>query len=57
MIGYNPLYDVKNLGLGGRTVMKNGDYPYWVEDDYQDALSSKASYLVFMLGTNDGCRH
>ena len=34
-------------------MMKNGDYPYWNEQAYQDTLASKANYLVLMLGTND----
>jgi hypothetical protein len=27
-------YEVINLGLGGRTMMKNGDLPYWNEQAY-----------------------
>jgi acyl-CoA thioesterase-1 len=34
-------------------MMKNGDYPYWAEEAYQDVLDSKADYIVLMLGTND----
>ena len=46
-------YEVLNLGANGRTMMKTGDYPYWKENDYKIALSSKANYLILMLGTND----
>ena len=53
MLGENPRFVVHNFGVGGRTMMKNGDYPYWNEQVYQDALNSKADYLVLMLGTND----
>ena len=27
-------YEVINLGIGGRTMMKNGDYPYWNETQH-----------------------
>ena len=33
--------------------MKNGDFPYWNEQAYQDALNSEADILILMLGTND----
>jgi acyl-CoA thioesterase I len=46
-------YTVKNLGVSGRTMMKNGDFPYWNEQAYQDALNSEADILILMLGTND----
>lgn len=28
-------YEVLNLGVGGRTMMKKGDYPYWNEAKYK----------------------
>ena len=46
-------YEVINLGLGGRTMMKTGDMPYWNEQAYQDALNSEADIVIMMLGTND----
>ena len=46
-------YIVQNLGLGGRTMMKTGDAPYWNEQYYQDALNSEADIIILMLGTND----
>ena len=45
--------EVINLGVSGRTMMKNGDYPYWNEPQYQQALNSEADVVVLMLGTND----
>ena len=27
-------YTVQNLGVSGRTMMKNGDFPYWNEQAY-----------------------
>ena len=29
--GKNSRFDVRDYGVSGRTVMKNGDYPYWNE--------------------------
>ena len=46
-------YEVINLGIGMRTMMKTGDYPYWNEQFYKDALNSQADYVLLMLGTND----
>ena len=45
--------EVINLGVSGRTMMKNGDFPYWNEPEYQKALKSEADIVVMMLGTND----
>ena len=46
-------YVVENYGVSGRTMMKNGDYPYWNEQKYQDALNSEPDKVLIMLGTND----
>lgn len=46
-------YEIVNLGLGGRTMMKAGDQPYWLEEFYLQALASEANTIIFMLGTND----
>ena len=46
-------FEVLNLGVSGRTMMKNGDFPYWNEQAYQDALNSEADVVIMMLGTND----
>ena len=46
-------YEVINFGLGGRTMMKKGDMPYWNEPEYQKTLSSDADIIFLMLGTND----
>ena len=53
MLWDNDKYEVINLGLGGRTMMKKGDLPYWNEPFYQKALTSEADVVVLMLGTND----
>ena len=41
------------MGLGGRTMMKNGDSPYWNEPEYMMALESNPNMIILMLGTND----
>jgi lysophospholipase L1-like esterase len=46
-------WQVMNFGLGGRTLLKHGDCPYWKEKIYQDALDSKPDVVIIMLGTND----
>lgn len=46
-------YDVRNYGLGGRTLLKKGDYPYWNEDKYKEALDWKPDIVIIKLGTND----
>ena len=49
----NNTHKVINLGLNGRTVTKQGDYPYWNEDYFKDVMSEKHDIIIFMLGTND----
>ena len=42
-----------NFGVSGRTLLKKGDFPYWNEAKYQDALKSEPDVVIIMLGTND----
>ncbi len=44
---------VGNFGVGGRTLLKKGDFPYWNEKAYQDALGYRPDVVIIMLGTND----
>lgn len=44
---------VKNFGVSGRTLLKNGDYPYWKEGAFKNAQSYNPDVVVIMLGTND----
>ncbi|SHO63894.1 GDSL-type esterase/lipase family protein [Algoriphagus zhangzhouensis] len=46
-------YEVVNFGMGGRTLLRKGDYPYWNETLFQDAKDFRPDILVIMLGTND----
>lgn len=46
-------YEVKNFGLGGRTLLKKGDIPYWNESKYTEALQWSPDIVIIKLGTND----
>ncbi|ERM82504.1 hypothetical protein P872_17925 [Rhodonellum psychrophilum GCM71 = DSM 17998] len=46
-------YDVRNFGVSGRTLLKNGDFPYWNEPQYQEVLAYTPDIVVIKLGTND----
>lgn len=46
-------YEVKNFGVGGRTLLKHGDFPYWQEAKYREALAWKPDVVIIKLGTND----
>jgi acyl-CoA thioesterase I len=46
-------FEVKNLGLGGRTLLKNGDHPYWNEQQFKDVMNWSPRIIVIKLGTND----
>ena len=46
-------YIVKNFGVGGRTMLNRGDYPYMKEQAWRDALGFQPDIAVIKLGTND----
>lgn len=46
-------WKIGNFGVSGRTLLKNGDLPYWKESAYQEALKSEPNVVIIMLGTND----
>lgn len=46
-------WKVMNFGVSGRTLLKKGDFPYWKEKAYRDALASAPDVVILMLGTND----
>ncbi len=46
-------WKIGNFGVSGRTLLKKGDYPYWNEKAYQNALGFKPDVVIIMLGTND----
>ena len=50
-------YEVKNFGVSGRTLLKTGDFPYWVESAYMKAIRYNPDIVVIELGTNDSKFH
>lgn len=46
-------WTVGNFGVSGRTLLKKGDFPYWTEKAYLDALGFRPDVVIIMLGTND----
>lgn len=46
-------YTVFNGGVGSRTMLKKGDYPYWNEAKYVSAKNSNPDIVIISLGTND----
>ncbi|MBR5052418.1 MAG: alpha/beta hydrolase fold domain-containing protein [Bacteroidaceae bacterium] len=46
-------YIVKNFGIGGRTMLQKGDYPYMKEQAWKDAQGFQPDIVVIKLGTND----
>ena len=46
-------YHVKNYGVGGRTMLNNGDHPYMNEQAWRDAQAFQPDIVVIKLGTND----
>lgn len=46
-------YQVRNYGIGGRTLLRKGNYPYWNEAKYTEVLNWKPDIVIIKLGTND----
>ena len=46
-------WQVQNFGVGGRTLLKKGDHPYWIEKAFTAAHDFSPNYVIIMLGTND----
>jgi lysophospholipase L1-like esterase len=46
-------WDVRNFGVSGATMLKQGNKPYDKEKAYREALAWKPDVVVIMLGTND----
>jgi acyl-CoA thioesterase I len=51
LLGEN--YEVRNFGVGGATLQKRGDKPYWTEDAHNDVAAFNPHIVVIKLGTND----
>ena len=46
-------YEVRNFGVGGSCLLKNGSYPYWTTGSYAESKAWDADIVLLMLGTND----
>ncbi len=44
---------VRNFGVGGRTLLKKGDFPYWNEEAWVQAKAFLPNVVIIKLGTND----
>jgi acyl-CoA thioesterase-1 len=46
-------YQVRNFGVSGRTLLKQGDFPYWNEAAFTQSHDYAPDIVIIMLGTND----
>lgn len=46
-------YEVLNYGVGGTTMLRKGNHPYWDTDAYRKALASNPDIVFIDLGGND----
>ncbi len=46
-------YQVKNFGVSGSTMLKQGNKPYWKQAQFQAAQDFEPNIVVIKLGTND----
>ena len=46
-------YEVQNFGVGGTTLLRKGNLPYWKTDAYQKAMDFRPDWVFIKLGTND----
>ena len=50
---FNIAWETENFGVGGATLLSQGDLPYVEQQAYNQALSWNPDVVVIMLGTND----
>jgi lysophospholipase L1-like esterase len=46
-------WETRNFGVGGATMLKKGDKPYWKQQAFEDALAFNPYVVIIKLGTND----
>jgi lysophospholipase L1-like esterase len=46
-------YTVRNFGVSGATMLRNGDKPYWKEPEYEEVIKFEPDIIIIKLGTND----
>jgi lysophospholipase L1-like esterase len=54
LLGSTNQYLVRNFGVGGRTLLKKGDFPYWKEPAFTNSQTFQPDIVIIQLGTNDG---
>ena len=51
LLGTNAV--VHNYGVSGRTLLKEGDFPYWTEPVFKQSHDWQPDTVIIQLGTND----
>ncbi len=46
-------WEVRNFGVSGATMLKQGDLPYWQQQAFKDILAYNPHVVIIKLGTND----
>lgn len=46
-------FTVRNFGVSGATLLKNGDHPYWKTKAFKEAADFAPHAVIIKLGTND----
>ena len=46
-------WEIRNFGVGGATLLKKGDKPYWKQKAFEDDLAFNPHVVVIKLGSND----
>lgn len=46
-------WEVRNFGISGSTLLKNGDRPYWKQKAFNEAKEFIPDVVIIKLGTND----
>ncbi len=48
-----PMFEVRNLGVSGATLLRKGDRPYWDTPQFKEIAEFGPRLIVLLLGTND----
>jgi len=48
-----PGWEVRNFGVSGATLLRQGDKPYWKEPAYEQVMAFNPHVVIIKLGTND----
>jgi len=50
-------WEVRNFGVSGATLLKNGDRPYWKQKAFEGTKEFNPDVIIIKLGTNDTKPH